>query len=254
MQLGYTFEVNNQSTNPNSSSIFFVNRKGFYSIPDNIDVTSLFFPQTDDVVLVEYVAFYKEANNSNTQVSTTTVDRTVVGQEQGVFAAGQYLGERIRKKYSYVVPGSFYQQMQRWKGICLDVTPFAVANILYDGETEYSQAVVGMTGVLHLLENCVVQDIYFSGRRMNKIDVSDIMFAKDHEFAVDSGTYTKLSDITSPQIQMVYAVGDTHYIYYNDCAFYEFTFEEGSTDIGIAAVNIEGSINYYGDIQRFTYA
>ena len=254
MQLGYTFEVNNQSTNPNSSSIFFVNRKGYYAIPDNIDVTSLFFPQTDDVVLLEYVAFYKEANNSSTQVSTTTVERTVVGQERGVFAAGEYLGEKIRKKYSYVVPGSFYQQMQRWKGICLDVTPFAVANILYDGETDYVQAVVGMTGVLHLLENCVVQDLYFSGRRMNKIDISDLPYAKDYEFAISDTSYENVSDISNPQIQMVYKVKDKYYIYYNDYSFYEFTFEEDSSTVGIAAVNIEGDINYYGDVQRFTYA
>lgn len=254
MQLGYTFEVNNQSTNPNSSSIFFVNRKGYYSIPDTVDVTSLFFPQTDDVVLVEYVAYYKEANNSSTQVSTTTVERTIVGQERGVFEPEEYLGEQIRKKYSYVVPGSFYQKMQWWKGICLDVTPFAVANILYDNADSYSQAVVGMTGVLHLLEDCIVKDMYFSGRRMNKIDVSDLPYAKDYEFAVDEGTYGTLSDIVDPQIQMVYSVGDKHYIYYNDYAFYEFEFEIDSTSIGVAKVAIEGDINYYGDVQRFTYA
>lgn len=254
MQLGYTFEINNQSENPNSRSIFFVNSKGYYQVPDNIDVTSLFFPQTDDVVLLEYVIYYKEFNNSSTQISTTTVERTVVGQERGVYSAGQNLGARIRKKYSYIVPGAFYQQMQWWKGISVDVTPFAVLNIMYEDEVNYTKTVVGPTGVFHILQDAAIQDIYFSGRRMHRIDTADLNFARDWEFAVSDESYDSVDDIQEPQIQMVYSVGSKHYIYYNDCEFYEFSFEENSQDSGVAEVKIEGDINYYGDVQRFTYA
>lgn len=253
MSLGYTFEVNNQSENPSSSSIFFVNERGYYQIPDSIDVTSLFFPQMDDIVLLEYIVCYKEMNNMSTVISTTTVEKTLVGQYRGVFVPGEHLGGAIRKRYNYVVPNAYYQQMQWWKGICVDVTPFAEFHVLYDGDTTYNKYVVGMTGVLHMLQDGATEDIYFAGKRMNKIDVSDLPYAKDWEFALDDTTYDSLDDITEPQYQMVYKVGDNYYIFYLDSEFHEFELDENGNE-GLAVVEIQGDINYYGDVLRFTYA
>ena len=68
IQLGYTFEINNQGTAPSDSLVFFVGGAGYYQIPDSVNVTSLFFPQTDDVVTVEYVLDYKERNAANSVV------------------------------------------------------------------------------------------------------------------------------------------------------------------------------------------
>lgn len=190
MMVGYTFEVNNQSENPDSSSIFFVNERGYYQIPDSIDVTSLFFPQTDDIVLLEYVMCYKEANNSSTTISSSSIEKTLVGQERGIFKPYEYLGEDIRKKYSYVVPGSFYQQMQWWKGICVDVNPYAMVNIRYNGEDIYTTYTVGETGVLHMLENTEVIDMCFVGRRMNIVDSSEQMFLREWECVLDDSVNT----------------------------------------------------------------
>lgn len=253
MTLGYTFEVNNQSENPSSSSIFFVNERGYYQIPDSIDVTSLFFPQMDDIVLLEYIVCYKEMNNAATVISTTTVEKTLVGQYRGVFVPGEHLGGAIRKRYNYVVPNTYYQQMQWWKGICVDVTPFAEFHVLYDGDSTYNKYVVGMTGVLHMLQDAATEDIYFAGKRMNKIDVSDLPYAKDWEFALDDTAYDSLNDITEPQYQMVYKVGDSYYIFYLDSEFHEFELDDSGNE-GLAIVEIQGDINYYGDVLRFTYA
>lgn len=253
MSLGYTFEVNNQSENPSSSSIFFVNERGYYQIPDSIDVTSLFFPQMDDTVLLEYIVCYKEMNNMSTVISTTTVEKTLVGQYRGVFVPGEHLGGAIRKRYNYVVPNVYYQQMQWWKGICVDVTPFAEFHVLYEGDTTYNKYVVGMTGVLHMLQDGATEDIYFAGKRMNKIDVSDLPYAKDWEFALDDTAYDSLDDILEPQYQMVYKVGDGYYIFYLDSEFHEFELDENGNE-GLAVVEVQGDINYYGDVLRFTYA
>lgn len=253
MALGYTFEVNNQSENPSSSSIFFVNERGYYQIPDSIDVTSLFFPQMDDIVLLEYIVCYKEMNNAATVISTTTVEKTLVGQYRGVFVPGEHLGGAIRERYNYVVPNAYYQQMQWWKGICVDVTPFAEFHVLYDGDSTYNKYVVGMTGVLHMLQDAATEDIYFAGKRMNKIDVSDLPYAKDWEFALDDTTYDSLNDITEPQYQMVYKVGDSYYIFYLDSEFHKFELDDNGNE-GLAVVEIQGDINYYGDVLRFTYA
>lgn len=253
MTLGYTFEVNNQSENPSSSSIFFVNERGYYQIPDSIDVTSLFFPQMDDVVLLEYIVCYKEMNNAATVISTTTVEKTLVGQYRGVFVPGEHLGGAIRKRYNYVVPNAYYQQMQWWKGICVDVTPFAEFHVLYDGDSTYNKYVVGMTGVLHMLQDAATEDIYFAGKRMNKIDVSDLPYAKDWEFALDDTNYNSLDDISEPRYQMVYKVRDKYYIFYLDSEFHEFELDENGNE-GLAIVEVQGDINYYGDVLRFTYA
>ena len=253
MTLGYTFEVNNQSENPSSSSIFFVNERGYYQIPDSIDVTSLFFPQMDDVVLLEYIVCYKEMNNAATVISTATVEKTLVGQYRGVFVPGEHLGGAIRKRYNYVVPNAYYQQMQWWKGICVDVTPFAEFHVLYDGDSTYNKYVVGMTGVLHMLQDAATEDIYFAGKRMNKIDVLDLPYAKDWEFALSDTNYNSLDDISEPRYQMVYKVGDKYYIFYLDSEFHEFELDENGNE-GLAVVEVQGDINYYGDVLRFTYA
>ena len=193
MQLGYTFEVNNQSENPDSSSIFFVNQRGYYQIPSNINVTSLFFPQTDDMVLLEYVVCYKETNNTSTMISSSSVERTLVGQQRGIFLPYQYLGERIRKKYNYVVPGAFYQQMQWWKGMCVDVDPFALVDIMYEGEDNYTTYEVGFTGVLHMLQDTAVQDICFIGRNMHIVDSSKATFLEPWECVLDDSVDENIS-------------------------------------------------------------
>lgn len=253
MTLGYTFEVNNQSENPSSRSIFFVNERGYYQIPDSIDVTSLFFPQMDDVVLLEYIVCYKEMNNAASVISTATVEKTLIGQYRGVFVPGEHLGGAIRKRYNYVVPNAYYQQMQWWRGICVDVTPFAEFYVLYDGDSTYNKYVVGMTGVFHMLQDAATEDIYFAGKRMNRIDVSDLPYAKDWEFSLDDTNYSSLDDISEPQYQMVYNVGDKYYIFYLDSEFHEFELDDDGNE-GLAVVEVQGDINYYGDVLRFTYA
>lgn len=185
MQLGYSFEVNNQGIDPDDKTVFFVNRRGYYQIPTSIDVTSLFFPQQDDIVTIEYVVTYKEKNAQGSLIAGTSIEKTLVGQERGVFEAYEYLGEAIRKKYSYVSPGVYYQSMNWWKGICIDVTPYAMVNILYYGDSNYQTYEVGDTGVLHMMRNVSVHDMCFIGRRMHVVDKSRQPFLEGWECVLD---------------------------------------------------------------------
>ena len=195
IQLGYSFEVNNQGTAPNDTMVFFVNEMGYYQIPDSIDVTSLFFPQTDDIITVEYIIDYKEKNSSGSVIAGTSVQRTLVGQEQGVFQPYQYLGEAIKRKYSFVATDDYYQQMQWWRGICLDVDPFAMVNIEYYNETEYKTYEIGDTGILHMLRDTNVQDMCFIGKRMHIVDSSRQPFLESWECVLDESV-----DLDSDQI------------------------------------------------------
>lgn len=255
IQLGYSFEVNNQGTAPNDTMVFFVNEMGYYQIPNSIDVTSLFFPQSDDIVTVEYIVDYKEKNSSGSIIAGTSVQRTLVGQEQGVFQPYQYLGESIKRKYSFVATDDYYQQMQWWRGICIDVDPFAMVNIEYYNETEYNTYEIGDTGVLHMLRDTNVQDMCFIGKRMHIVDYSRQDFLQNWECVVEPTTYAaiNITEVPHPKYNTIYNVNGKQYIYYVNSQWYEVTPMEDVEDTVLAAVPVEGIISYYGNVIRNSY-
>lgn len=277
MQLGYSFEVNNQGTNPDDKTIFFVNQHGYYQIPTSIDVTSLFFPQQDDNVTIEYVVTYKEKNAQGSLIAGTSIEKTLVGQERGVFEANNYLGENIRKKYSFVSPGMYYQQMNWWKGICIDVTPYAMVNIMYYGDNNYNTYEIGSTGILHMMKNVSVLDMCFIGRKMSVVDKSRQKFLEGWECVFDDSvdgtnkellTWNKsnmltanldaassmtLSSIKYPQYNTIYQVNGKLYIYYLNGKWYPVQYIKDSNNTILASVPIEGIVSYYGEIIRNTY-
>lgn len=246
LQMGYTFEM--RSTESEGYTTFFVNSNGYYQIPEYIDVKAITFPQNNDIVTVEYVVVYKEKNKSNAMVSGTTVEKTLIGQELGVFQPNQYLGERIRSKYTFLLENQYTQRMQFWKGISLDVTPFAVASILYHGEEDYKEYLVGMTGVLHLLKNYSIDDLCFLGLKMNKKPKNRQPYLKNYEYVEDmSENYNTTDDVGMPKLNTVYNIKGNKKIYYQ-YQWYDFISNEDNT--GLAKVPVEGTINYLGDIVR----
>lgn len=302
MQLGYSFNV--KTSKSEGASTIFVNSKGYYQLPNVLDITDISFPHIGEVVTVEYVLIYKEKNNEKIIVSGSSIDKTIVGQEQGIYLPNQYLGEKIRAKYNFVKTGEYYQRMQFWKGICVDVTPFAIVHIQYKGDKDYHDYVVGETGVLHLLKDFPVQDMCFMGRRMKRVDQKRQPYLEEWEYVLDdsitntdpiepqtttwlnldgtdsrkqvkinqdgvetnlfvlewknAGTnpyqspYGDLAEITNPKYNTVYLIDNSYYIYYINDSWYPITlYNSGET--GIAAVPIEGMVNYIGDILRSDY-
>lgn len=306
MQLGYTFNV--KTSKSEGASTIFVNAKGYYQLPSMLDITDISFPHVGEVVTIEYILVYKERNNETVIISGSSIDKTIVGQEMGVFKPNQYLGEKIRAKYNFVKTGEYYQRMQFWKGICVDVTPFAIVHIQYKGDKTYSNYVVGDTGVLHLLKNFQVQDMCFVGRRMKQVERRRQPYLEEWEYVLDdsiinadqyapqrtnwyalsgadtgqpviinhdgvetdlfrlewgstrdqgdtpiSGSaYLEISEVKDPKYNTVYLIGIQPYIYYIDGLWYPIAlYNEGK--IGIAAVPIEGMVNYIGDVLRSDY-
>lgn len=242
-QLGYNVNIGSASSSGNTT--VFVNSKGYYQVPDYIDIVRLSFPQIDDIVTVEYVITYKEKRTSSSIVSGSSIDRTLIGQEMGVFQPNQYLGEQIRAKYNFVREGNFSQKMQFWKGISLDVTPMAIAHVQYQGENKYHDYQVGTTGVYNLIKNFKIQDMCFLGRRMFREIPEKQRFLKEWEFVLDKNSYASTKDIRKPILNTVYDINGNYKIYYQN-QWFDFTL--GKDNDGIAAVPIEGAINYVGDI------
>lgn len=259
MVMGYTF---NLQTSGATERMFFVNERGYYQVPNLMDVTGLYFNQTTDLVTIEYTMVYKEKNDESIIVSGNTVERIVVGQEQGIFEPNAYQGEKIRRKYNFVRPTSdgketdFYEKMEYWKGICLDVTPFALVHLQYEGEEGYNNYLVGETGVLHMLKNVPVKDLCFLGRRMRQVDYSRARYLKEWEYViVPNGTVTQVDNIKHPIENGVYTVNGIQKIFYHSTwyDFKEATFDpiEGNKEVqkvGLAVVPIHGAINYYGNV------
>lgn len=155
----------------------FVNSKGYYQIPDNINVQDISIDNAGDIVTIDYILVYQEAPNQNTTISGSSIARTIVGQESGVFKLNKNLGDKIRNKYNFIKyePGQsnvlqYTQKMQYWRGISLDVTPYALVSIKYrtgqSVDNNFSNYIVGETGVLNLLKDFDIQDIRFRGRKM----------------------------------------------------------------------------------------
>lgn len=256
---GYRFSL---QASKGEEKIFFVNERGYYQIPDSLDITALYFPDAGDVVTIEYTMVYKEKNSSAQTIQGSTVERILVGQETGVFSPQVFQGESIRKKYYFTHSDSdtgetYYEQMQYWKGICVDVTPYAMVRIQYEKDSEYRDYLVGGTGVLHMLKNVKVQDLCFLGRRMKKVDISRQRYLAKWEYVEDPGEYDQTSDISSPKENTVYQISENKKIFYNG-SWYEFkdmSAEDVSNDqetgsVGLAVVPVEGSINYYGNVVK----
>lgn len=310
VQRGYYFGVITRGSDGNHN--IFVNERGYYQIPNKLDVTGLYF-QIGDVVTVEYTLCYKERSSAKEAVSGASIDRTLVGQESGVFKPNAYLGNKIRNKYNFIqMNGDVMlssKRMKYWKGICLDVTPYAVASIKYHNEDEYKNYLVGGTGVLHMLKDVPVDDICFLGIRMKLTNKKK--YLQENEFRLDSsvgasnttalnwftiidntdtkqpvsviqdeqepqdsfsetwnpigmavGTqmYNSKEEIKSPVLNTVYNINNELKLYYN-YQWYNFAFASIDTidkntateRIGIAAMPVEGMINYYGTVMTTNY-
>ena len=255
MRLGYTFQL--QTSDSAGWITIFVNERGYYQVPSNLNVTGLSFNQISDPingiegdrVTVNYIIVYKERPSQGSIISGQSVDRTLVGQYQNVFKPGQYLGETIRARYNYIT--EFYsQRMQFWRGICIDVTPYAVVEISYKGVTNPQTYVVGATGVLHMMQNFQVQDIRFLGKSMTLQPIERQPYLAEQEFCKDEGTYASTKEIKHPHENTVYDINGKTQIYYHS-TWAPFTINDDGT--GVASVNVEGAINFLGDVIQFWY-
>lgn len=244
---GYCF---NLITSESVGSIkIFVNEKGYYQIPSNVNVKEIIFPQTTDIITVDYLVEFKVRPIIGTEISNSVVQSAIVGQESGVFQPNVYLGDKIRSKYNYIKPGKFFTQMQFWKGICVDVTPYAVVSIKYRGDERYNSYVVGRTGVLHLQNDYEVIDMRFLGRRMFKREMDRKDFLENWEYVEIEEPYESISMIKNPILNCVYTIGEEKKIYYQ-YQWYDFKLYNKDNDFWIAVVPVEGMINYTGEILK----
>lgn len=257
LTLGLTESRPGDTTNitPAERIEIFVNQKGYYQIPTDVQVYELFI-ESGDTVIVDFVIEYQETKSLALVPSSTTVLEIVAGQLAGPFTAGEFLGDTIKNKYQltqYDNTGRMIatQYMTYWDGISLDVNPYAVFQVQFyeDKETVFREFVVGRTGVFDLMFDYPVRDIGFMGRRM-ALNENPYM-VEEWEFRPTYEEYTSIAEIDQPQYNHVYMIDGENKIYYIDSKWYDFEYIESG--VGLAKVPTNGYVNYIGDLIRSEY-
>lgn len=67
----------------------------------------------------------------------------------------------------------------------LEVTPYAVAAIQFEGDEDYKNYVVGRTGIYNLIKDYPIKDMCFVGRRMVRTQGHETPYLDEWEFALD---------------------------------------------------------------------
>lgn len=249
MQRGYVITLTtNASSAPNT---IFVPASGYYQVPAHIVVEGLSFYNVGDMVHMEYIMDFNERNDSSSIASNASLKKTLLGQERNVFQAGQYLGDRIRRKYTFVKTGQFTQNMKYWMGISVDAPPFTVVSIRYYREHNYNDYMIGSTGFLKLLKDVPIQDMYFKGKRMTKVSIDRQRYLDQHEFVVDDTAYDSIDAVKKPQRNTVYNIDGKNKIFYSNGRWYDFEIDSSTT--GLAKVPTDGIVNYVGQVMKTTY-
>lgn len=183
--LGYLLRINEKQV--------FVNERGYYQIPSDTPVTNILIEKYDQVV-VDYIITYKQQYISSNIPKRSRLFKKIIGQQAGMFKANKAIGKDVYDKYYMIeynldkgwkdrLP-NFTQYLQYWKGICIDVSPYAFIGVTYKDEKTYNTYLVGRHGVLHLLEDTPVEDITFLGRKMFEVDKSRKPYLDEWEYVV----------------------------------------------------------------------
>ena len=91
------------------------------------------------------------------------------------------VGESQQQKLSK----EYVQYLDTWKGVSVDVTPYAVLQVRYKGYLEDTTLVVGRSGVLSLWDDNEVEEITFMGRRMVQAPRSRQPYLDEWEYVLD---------------------------------------------------------------------
>lgn len=339
---GYRFDM--RSLGMKEDSEIYIGNQGYYQTPKTVKLTSLTFPEVSDStnpekiysgdnVCIEGIVKYRERAAEYSEISKVVSLKTIVGQEQGIFTPNEYLGAKIRKKHTYAQTSQldngrkiFLQYLQHFGGICFEAPAYTVVAVKYYQENEYRRFYIGQTCVLHLMSDNAVQDLYFMGRRLKRVDASRAGYLREWEFILDPNaadptikvskktwhltdktdtakrvsvteglstigmftdewqgmkaeitslqaepiqvralgddgrtadiaydSYNAFNQVPHPQINHVYLIDSTYYIYYINGNWYPIYSWSDNGDICVAEIPVEGQINYTGQIIRNYY-
>ena len=115
----------------------------------------------------------------------------------GKWVKGQTIADEIKNKYEYYrtttekkgFNGLLEKQyLDKITAFGFDGTSYTMLGILFENEEQYSQYLVGRTGVYNLMTDFPIEDVVFLGRRMFRKDNEDYHDQKMDNFMFDKST------------------------------------------------------------------
>ena len=89
---------------------------------------------------------------------------------------------------------SMNERFNAWSALSLEVTPYAVAAIQYEGDNDFSNYLVGRTGIYNLVDDYPVKDMCFVGRRMIRSQGHETPYLDEWEFVLDKSAIKDKTD------------------------------------------------------------
>lgn len=176
--LGYILYITQAGMNEQQ---IFVNQKGYYHIPSDIDIINLRIPSFADGSIIQQAnIFYKYSyvikQDEKTQVKEEQIlNPNLIGQYSSLSSLP--LNENIISliKENYIQ--NIYEnestkpnliQLKEILGLSLDITPYSY--LIYRYSNDSIPMIVGETGVFDSFEDWPLESLRICGRRMTKVD------------------------------------------------------------------------------------
>lgn len=229
----------------NTTNYLLVNEHGYYRFPSDQKFQSIKLDD-DAIALITFVVEYEEGTLVVDTPTETYINQRVFGQVSGIFLPNDYLAPKIRNKYDfeyyaltdekvkYLVSKQYFDEIEN---ISLDVSPYAVCDILYKNASEFTRIQIGRSGVYHLSNDYIISNIAFAGRKFflnqevaySELDPWEYRVAEENEVLGHRNTLYK---------EGLYVNGK----------YYSF-----DSTLGIASMPVEGYVNYMGNVIRSEY-
>lgn len=245
--LGYVVQYTSE-TNVDEKK-FFISDRGYYQFSPEQKFTDLWL--THGAAIITFTLSYKEGTSAKDTPSESFIQEQTIGQLSGVFEYNEWLAANINNKYEmaiYSIEGETQKLRSRQfldsiYGLSFDVTPYAIAEILYEEDLAPTSIVIGRTGVYETDRDCKIQNVRFAGRRL-------ISGGRKNSQHLDSWEFRKGNQ---GERNSVYAITDSDYMITFNGRDYPFYYIDESELVGVAEIPVEGYITYFGDIIRSEY-
>lgn len=188
LQVSFSSPYNTGASVPLLTRTIFVNEKGYYQIPSNLEVRQIIL-YDGAIATMDYILEYGLIYDDKTEPDSYEVSDTVVGQISGTWLPNTNIVPIIKGKYNAEDLESYYkisQTIDSWKAISFDMTPYSIIDIKAPDESYTHQVIVGRTGALTLESDYPTNLCIIRGKRMIEAPFSRLSYLDDWEYVLDA--------------------------------------------------------------------
>lgn len=173
----------------------FVNQKGYYQIPSDIDITGLVFYDNETYQL-DYIYSYFLGYTRDSMPKTVKKVKDIIGQDKGLYYPDTSIKNDIYSKYhiyNYNIGQLESEElMETLDAVSFDVTPYALVNLAANKNATPETRLIGQTGVYNLMtSDFETYDITFLGRRMTLAKNDNRPYLDEWEYRLSDSVFNE---------------------------------------------------------------